>query len=111
MPLDADKMLDWLRGVIGEWNPVDVTFGIDTVEAARGSVGIETQAMFAGQEEQYTFSVWAATGDFTEPPSDGDTVKIDGTRYRVIGIKNYAGDVFMRVDLGKEFQSRRRRVR
>ena len=85
----------------------DLTFDGVVYKATKTSKQNEVKLRVAGLLPENVFRVYLDLAELHATPEVDGTVIIDGTTYRIVEIGNDPSDVYIRLDLGHKYATRR----
>ena len=105
MAINKTVIQKYLRAGIG-MNPVEVTYSGTVFNGLKSIRADTTEMKVAGLLPSYKFSVYLDFNEVTDwenEPTIGQTVDIDNVTYRILEISNDPADVYIRLDLGGQY--------
>ena len=106
MAIDKTVIQKYLQAAIG-MNPVEVTYSGRVYKGTKTTRMDATELKVAGLFTSYKFSVYLdliELSNWDETVTIGETVAIAGTTYRILDLGNDPADVYIRLDLGAQYE-------
>jgi hypothetical protein len=82
---------------------VTIVFGLETASGLKGGVTEQNEWQIQGYKEDYQISVWIDADAFENTPESSDSITVDGTVKRVLGVHPDSIGALIRLDLGGRY--------